>query len=111
MLDVNGTSWHSYHKKGITNCLEGDTGREHALNDGGLGHQPLQPQVEDPLEGLLAEGPQHLQLVQDPGEVLRLPLGLGVVGDVVPQGVDDLGLERLHQLRLEQPVALWGGGD
>ena len=48
----------------------------------------------------------HLQLVQYPGEVLGLALGLWVVGDVVPQRVDDLRLQTLHLLWLQETVAL-----
>ena len=49
---------------------------------------------------------QHLKLVEDPGEVLRLPLGLRVVSDVVAQRVDYFGLQTLHLLWLHKTVAL-----
>ena len=97
---------HTHARRGPQN-LEWNAGRKEFFDDGRLGHQTLQPQVEDPLERLLAERPQHLQLVQDPAEVVRLLLRVRVVGHVVAQRVDDLRLETLYLLGLQQAVAFY----
>ena len=65
---------------------------EQCFDDRRLRHQPLQSEIENPLERLLAQGPQHLQLVQDAAEVMLLLLRVRIVSHVVPERVDDLGL-------------------
>ena len=79
---------------------------EQLFDDRGLWHETLKPEIEDSLERLLGEGAQHLQLVQDATEVMLLLLRVRVVCHVISQRVDDLGLQTLHLLRLQQPMAL-----
>ena len=63
-----------------------------------------QSQVNYPLEHLLTEGAKHLQLFQDPGEVLRLHLGLWVVRCLVLQRVEGICFQILPQLCLKETV-------
>ena len=79
---------------------------EQLFDDRGLWHETLPSEIEDPLERLLAQGPQHLQLVQDAAEVMLLLLRVRIVSHVVPERVDDLGLQTLNLLGLQQTVAL-----
>ena len=90
-----------------TDCLEGNAGGKHPLDERGRGHQTLQLQVEDALERLDAERTQLRQLVQHPAQVLRLPLRFGVVGGVVTQTVHQSCLQLFHLLGFGQSVPLW----
>ena len=73
---------------GVTaQCSEGDAGGEHSLYERRGGHQVLQLEIEDSLESLHTQRPQLGQFVQDPTEVVRLSLGVGIVGDVVSQRI------------------------
>lgn len=54
-----------------------------------------------------AERSEFRQLAQEPREVMRLALGVGVVSDMVSQWADDLHLYVLDLVRLLQAVTLW----
>ena len=92
--------WESDHQIGIKDSLvgpvasllallpsEGDAGGEHSLYERRGGHQVLQLEIKDSLESLHTQRPQLGQFVQDPTEVVRLSLGVGIVGDVVSQRI------------------------
>ena len=65
--------------------LERNAGGEESLDDWRFRDQALQPQVEYSLESLLAEGSQHLKLVQNATEVVRFLLSVLVVSHMVSQ--------------------------
>lgn len=46
------------------------------------------------------------ELVEDSAEIVRLPLGVRVVGDVVSKRIDDLVLQVFNNFWLRQPVPL-----
>ena len=72
--------------------LERNARGEQLLDDRRFWDESFQSKVEYSLKGLLTEGPEDLQLVQDAAEVVRFLLGLWIVSDVISQGVDYLGL-------------------
>lgn len=63
--------------------LERQTRHKHVLDERRCRHQILQLQIEDALQSLHAERPELGQLAQQPAEVVRLPLGVRIVGDVI----------------------------
>ena len=79
---------------------EGDVGGEHSLDERRSRDQVLQLQVEDSLEPLDTEGPELGQFVQDPTEVVRLSLGVRIVGHVVSQRIYNFGLEIFYSRRV-----------
>ena len=92
-----GGGGESDHQESLVRVLsvlhsEGDAGGEHSLYERRGGHQVLQLEIEDSLESLHTQGPQLGQFIQDPTKVVRLSLGVGIVGHMVSQ--------RIYYLRL-----------
>ena len=93
MVCGGGESDHQIDIKESLARLEGDAGGEHSLYERRSGHQVLQLEIEDSLESLHTQRPQLGQFVQDPTEVVRLSLGVGIVGDVVSQRIYNFRLQ------------------
>ena len=70
----------------------GDAGGEHSLYERWGGHEVLQLEIEDSLEALDTQRSQLGKFVEDPTEVVRLPLGVRVIGHVITKRVDNLVL-------------------
>ena len=71
---------------------EWDTRGEHSLYQGRCRHQVLELEIEDSLESLDAQRSQLRKFVEDPAEVVRLPLSVRVVRHVITKRVDNLVL-------------------
>ena len=93
MVCGGGESDHQIDIKESLARLEGDAGGEHSLYERRGRHQVLQLEIEDSLESLHTQRPQLGQFVQDPTEVVRLSLGVGIVGDVVSQRIYNFRLQ------------------
>ena len=71
---------------------ERDAWGEHSLYQGRCRHQVLELEIEDSLESLDAQRSQLRKFVEDPAEVVRLPLSVRVVRHVITKRVDNLVL-------------------
>ena len=85
---------------------EGDAGGEHSLYERRGGHEVLQLEIEDPLESLHTQRPQLGQFVQDPTEVVRLSLGVRVVGHMVSQRIYYFRLQIFHRCGVGETVTI-----